>query len=58
MYSSNGIRSFNQILLPNNPIPYKSYQNKVYLPFNNKLKSNVIIQINFSSLIDEFLLSR
>ncbi len=56
MYSSNEIRSFNQILLPNNPIPYKSYQNKVYLPFNNKLKSNVI-QINFSSLIDEFLLS-
>ena len=56
MYSSNGIRSFNQILLPNNPIPYKSYQNKVYLPFKNKLKSNVI-QINFSSLIDEFLLS-
>ena len=56
MYSSNGIRSFNQILLPNNPIPYKSYQNKVYLPFNNKLKSNVI-QINFYSLIDEFLLS-
>ena len=56
MYSSNGIRSFNQILLPNNLIPYISFQNKVYLPFNNKLKSNVI-QINFSSLIDEFLLS-
>ena len=56
MYSSNGIWSYNQILLPNNPIQYKSYQNKVYLPFNNKLKSNVI-QINFSSFIDEFLLS-
>lgn len=56
MYSSNGIWFYNQILLPNNPIQYKSYQNKVYLPFNNKLKSNVI-QINFSSLIDEFLLS-
>lgn len=34
----------------------KATKNKAYLPFNNKLKSNVI-QINFSSLIDEFLLS-